>query len=144
MVHPKIALFWGAETNRVPYMAYTAASLTTSPNETQQCFQHWFLDWWILSLTMSMSTAPRATFSTSIRHGSVHVCKFFRRIGAYASCAVTVKLSWSQFVMKCWRLPKTIRRYCRTVNASSRVMSHRWLAWSWTIFLLLFLLLSIW
>ena len=24
MVHPKIALFWGAEKNRVPYMAYTA------------------------------------------------------------------------------------------------------------------------
>ena len=24
MVYPKIALFWGAEKNRVPYMAYTA------------------------------------------------------------------------------------------------------------------------
>ena len=146
MVHPKIALFWGAEKNRVPYMAYTAASLTTSPSQTQQGFQDmvsWLTN--VVFINRHDPCSSRHILDIGLSWIGSNVYVFWSNTSPTPLAllqTVPVKLSCSQCAINCWRLPK---RFNATAEQWTHLPAwrHTWLLWSWTIFLRRFLLLSI-
>ena len=51
MVHRKVALFWGAEKNNVPYMEYTAASFNDKPQPSST--MSLILISWLMNIVIS-------------------------------------------------------------------------------------------
>ena len=102
-------------------MAYTEASLTTSSSQTQQGFQDMVS--WLTNVvsSISMTPAPLATFSTSVRHGSVQMCTFFGRIRAPPLLRYCRQFLWSCLVRNARLIAGAYRKDSTLLRNSERI-----------------------